>query len=135
MSQQNPLEQVVRDFIQMVQARTSSNDLDHFYHPDAKQIEYPNAIVKQTAIRSLKDLQNASERGKKVLQKEEYEIRNLYTIGETVILEATWIGTLAIPLGNIPVGGQMKAYFAQFFDFKNGRIFRQRNYDCFEPFS
>ena len=135
MNQQNPLEQVVRDFLQMVQTRTSSTELNQFYHPEAEQIEYPNAITKNTVIRTLKDLQDASERGKKVLQQEEYEIRNLHTIGETVILEAIWIGTLAIPLGNIHIGGQMKAYFAQFFDFKDGKIFRQRNYDCFEPFS
>src|SRR5262249_34408979 len=108
---------------------------NRFYHPDVEQIEYPNAITRQTAVRTLQDLQAASERGKNVLQKEEYEIVKLYSFGETVILEAIWKGTLAIPLGNIPVGGQMKAYFAQFFEFKDGKIYRQRNYDCFEPFN
>jgi hypothetical protein len=52
-----------------------------------------------------------------------------------VIIEAIWTGTLAIPLGNIPIGGQMKAWFAQFYEFKDGKIIKQRNYDCFEPFN
>lgn len=28
----------------------------------------------------------------------------------------------------------MKAYFAQFYEFKDDKIIHQRNYDCFEPF-
>ena len=43
--------------------------------------------------------------------------------------------SLAVPLGSIPVGGEMKAHFAHFYEFKDGKIFKQRNYDCFEPFS
>jgi ketosteroid isomerase-like protein len=57
-----------------------------------------------------------------------------YTIGNSVIIEAVWTGTLAMPLGSIPIGGQLKANFAQFFEFADGKIIRQRNYDCFEPF-
>jgi ketosteroid isomerase-like protein len=70
-----------------------------------------------------------------VLQKEKYDIVKSYTIGNTVIIEAVWTGTLAIPLGNIPIGGEMKAYFAQFYEFQDGKIIKQRNYDCFEPFN
>lgn len=29
----------------------------------------------------------------------------------------------------------MVAHYAQFFEFKDGKIFRQRNYDYFEPFA
>jgi hypothetical protein len=45
-----------------------------------------------------------------------------------------WTGTLALPIGQIPIGGHMKANFARFYEFENGKIRRQRNYDCFEPF-
>lgn len=128
-------EQIVIDYLKMVEQRTSAEELDRFYHEDVQQIEYPNAIVKNTAIRSLQDLKAASERGKKILIKEVYEVQHLYSSGDNVILEAIWKGTLSIPLGNIPAGGEMTAYFAQFFQFKDGKIYRQRNYDCFEPFN
>jgi ketosteroid isomerase-like protein len=45
-----------------------------------------------------------------------------------------WVGTLAVSLGAIPAGGEMRAHFAVFLEFRDGRIHRQRNYDCFEPF-
>ena len=122
------------DFIKAVENRSSGAELWHFYHPDIEQTEYPNTFVKNTVVRKLNDLYEASQRGKKVLQKEEFKVIHSYAQGDTVIIEAVWKGTLAIPVGNTPAGGEMTAYFAQFFEFRDGKIYRQRNYDCFEPF-
>jgi ketosteroid isomerase-like protein len=127
-------EKRVLDFLKMVEQRTFATEFDQFYHADVEQIEFPNAITKNTATRTLADLKAASERGSKVMTKEEYEVKNLLSIGDTVILECIWCGTLAIPLGTIPIGGQMTAHFAQIFEFADGKIIRQRNYDCFDPF-
>lgn len=127
-------EKMVLAFLKMLEARSSSEELVDFYHPDVEQIEYPNAIVKNTAIRDLVALKEGAERGRKIMSKEEYEVKKLYSIGEVVILEAIWKGTVSVPIGNLPIGGQITAYFAQFFEFKDGKIYRQRNYDCFEPF-
>ena len=44
-----------------------------------------------------------------------------------------WTGTLAVPVGALPVGGQMRARFAQFYELRDGKIVAQRNYDCFDP--
>jgi ketosteroid isomerase-like protein len=51
-----------------------------------------------------------------------------------VALEVRWSGTLAVPVGSFPAGGEMRARFAVFLDFRDGKIVAQRNYDCFEPF-
>ena len=132
---QTDLKAIVHNYLSVLQSRETSTELDQFYHPDVIQIEYPNALTKNLTSRSLQDLKAASERGLNVLQKETYEIINSYEHGNTVIVEVIWTGTLNIALGNIPVGGQMKAWFAQFFDFEGDKIIRQRNYDCFEPFN
>jgi len=129
------LTEIAAQFIKTLQNRNSAEELIPFYHEDVEQIEFPNTVTKNKAIRNLEDLKLASERGKKVMQKEELEIIKSYTFGNTVIIEALWIGTLAVPIGNIPIGGQMKAYFAQFYEFKDNKIIKQRNYDCFEPFN
>ena len=50
------------------------------------------------------------------------------------MIEAVWTAELAIPLGKLAPGDQMKAWFAQVYEFREGKIFAQRNYDCFEPF-
>lgn len=54
--------------------------------------------------------------------------------GVRVALEVQWSGTLAIPFGSLPAGGQMRARFGVFLDFRDGLIGAQRNYDCFDPF-
>ncbi|TDW47838.1 hypothetical protein EV144_104124 [Flavobacterium sp. 270] len=129
------LNKIAEQFIKTLQNRNTTEELIQFYHKDIEQIEFPNTLTKNIAIRNLEDLKLASERGKKVLQKEEYEIIKSYTFENTVIIEALWTGTLAVPIGSIPKGGQMKAYFAQFYEFKDNKIIKQRNYDCFEPFN
>ena len=47
---------------------------------------------------------------------------------DTVILEVVWIGTLALSIGTLDPGSEMRAQFAMFLDFRDGRIVRQRNY-------
>lgn len=61
-----------------------------------------------------------------------YKITNEIAEGDRVALEVEWVGTLAVPLGSLPIGGQMKAFFAVFPEFRQGKIIMQRNHDCFE---
>ena len=35
--------------------------------------------------------------------------------------------------GTLKLGDQLRARFAQVFEFKDGLIWRQRNYNCFDP--
>lgn len=134
-NKQLDLIQVTKDFIKTLETRNSPEEIAAFYHPDVSHTEYPNAVTKNTATRNLQDLKDASQKGKQLMQKERYEIVKLYSFENTVVLEAIWTGTLAIPVGKLPAGGEMKAHFAQFFEFQDGKIIRQRNYDCFEPFT
>ena len=130
----NSNEEAVRQFIQAIEQRKEVATLQSFYHPDIGQIEFPNLLTGKTVSRTLNDITTAFEKGKQVLQSEKYVIEKLYTAGDAVILEATWTGVLAIPIGKLPKGGEMKAYFAQIYEFAEGKIVKQRNYDCFEPF-
>jgi ketosteroid isomerase-like protein len=62
-----------------------------------------------------------------------YKIMHEIADGYRVAMEIAWAGGLAVPFGSVPAGGQMKAHFAVFLEFGGGKIVRQRNYDCFEP--
>jgi len=110
----------------------SGDELDDWYAPDAEQIEYPNLYMPKGAVRNLDELKQASIAGSKLMKKQEFILKHAHLSGATVILELVWVATLAMPAGPIPAGGQMKAHFAQFLEFKKGKIFRQRTYDCFE---
>ena len=63
---------------------------------------------------------------------QKYLITNEMAEGEQAALEVEWTGTLAVSFRSLPSGSQRKAYFAMFLEFEEGKIVRQRNYDCFE---
>ncbi|ADY56618.1 hypothetical protein Sgly_2330 [Syntrophobotulus glycolicus DSM 8271] len=132
MSKDN-LELAVR-FMKAVGDGKSGEELNEFYDESAVQIEYPNLLTKRLIERNLHEIKDASISGKKVIANQRYEIVKSFSIGDTVIIEAIWSGELSIPLGKLKAGDEMKAYFAQFFQFKNHKIVKQRNYDCFENF-
>ena len=120
-------------FLRALEAGAYGDELDAFYDPEIEQTEYPNAITKQVTVRQLGVLKAASLLARKIISGQRFEVVRAYEAGDTVILEVTWAATAAVPLGTVPAGGEMKAYFTQFFEYRNGKIFRQRNYDCFEP--
>jgi ketosteroid isomerase-like protein len=104
-----------------------------FCADDVVQIEFPNRLVPNGATRDLAALRDAAERGRKVMTAQRFEVVNAIASGEQVAVEAMWTGTLAVPLGSIPAGGEMRARFAIFLTYRDGKIVRQHNYDCFDP--
>jgi ketosteroid isomerase-like protein len=100
--------------------------------PSPTSADAPASFGYQPAARDTE--REAAERGRKVLRGQRYEVQKAYAVGDTVILEVLWVGTLAVPVGELPAGGEMRAHFAVFLEIRDGLIYRQRNYDCFEPF-
>jgi ketosteroid isomerase-like protein len=104
-----------------------------FFAEDVVQEEFPNRLTPKGARRDLAALKEAGERGRKVISAQRYEVLNAIASGDQVALEVQWTGVLAIPFESIPVGGEMRARFGVFLEFRESKIVRQRNYDCFEP--
>ena len=75
----------------------------------------------------------AFEKGRKLLSSQSYEIKNCVVNDDKVALEVLWTGKLAISFGSLAAGSEMRAHSAMFFEFADGKIVSQRNYDCFEP--
>jgi len=123
----------VKSYLAALEAGAVGDDLARFFDPDVVQEELPNRLVPSGARRDLAALLEGAARGQQVMMKQRYELLGAVEQGETVALEVRWTGTLAIPLGTLPPGGEMRARFALFIEFRAGRIFRQRNYDCFDP--
>jgi ketosteroid isomerase-like protein len=123
---------LARRFVEAVE-RGASDEVAAMLADDVQQEEFPNRLLPNGATRDLVAIREAGERGKRVVARQRYEVLNAVAAGERVALEVHWTGTLAMPFGSIPAGGEMRARFAIFFDFKDGKIWRFRNYDCFEP--
>ncbi|MFA5761247.1 MAG: nuclear transport factor 2 family protein [Dehalococcoidales bacterium] len=125
---------IVTEFLKALSDGKSGDELKQFYDEEVVQTEYPNLLTGKTIARNLVEILEASVRGKQVITGQNYEITKSYAVDDNVIIEAIWTGVLAIPLGKLAAGDEMKAYFSQIYEFKNGKIIKQRNYDCFEKF-
>jgi len=133
MSPETDLIALVRRYFDAIENGAQGESLQ-FFAEDVVQEEFPNRLVPAGATRDLAALKEAAERGRKVVTSQRFEIVNALASGNQVAVETIWTGTLAVPFGSIPAGGEMRARFAIFLELRDGRIVRQRNYDCFDPF-
>jgi ketosteroid isomerase-like protein len=133
MSTQFDLLSFVQRYLTAIEQGVTGEALAEFYTPDVLQEEYPNRLLPNGAQRDKSALLEAALRGQQVMTGQRYEILNAIVSGNQVALEVQWTGTLTIPFGSIPSGGQMRARSAMFLELRDRKIARQRNYDCFEP--
>ncbi|MFE0103705.1 nuclear transport factor 2 family protein [Streptomyces sp. NPDC059009] len=108
-------------------------ELARFFHADAVQHEFPNALFPDGVRRDLSAVLESAERGRGVISHQRFEVHNAVASGDQVALEVTWTGTLAVGLGGLPAGRVLRAHIAVFLEFRDGRIVSQRNYDCYDP--
>ena len=123
---------IVRSYLRAIERGETGEGLGQFFAPDVIFEEFPNRLTPVGKKRDLAQGLAGAEKGKKLMTRQIYRITHEITDGDRVALEVEWEGTLAVPFGSIPAGGQMRAFFAMFQEFREGRIVRQRNYDCFE---
>lgn len=126
--------QTARRYLEAIARGAPWEEMTAFFTEDVVQEEFPNRLVPGGARRSLRDMEEASARGRTVVAAQRYDVRNVVAGGDQVALEVLWTGTLTVPVGSIPAGGDMVAHFGVFLEFRGGRIAAQRNYDCFDPF-
>jgi ketosteroid isomerase-like protein len=131
---ESPHVATARRYLASIEDGTLAATYSAFFTPDFAQEEFPNRLTPGGARRDLAAVREAAERGKQVVTSQRYQVLNSVASGETVALEVQWSATLAVPVGTLPAGGEMRARFAVFLEFRDGKIARQRNYDCFDPF-
>ena len=124
---------LVREYLSALQAGETGEALRRFFTEDVLQIELPNRLNPKGQESDLIGMLERSVRGSKVLLRQTYEIVSEVAQGNRVAVEAVWTGVLTVPFGSLPAGQEMKAHFAIFFQFHDGKIQLQRNYDCFLP--
>jgi ketosteroid isomerase-like protein len=105
----------------------------HLFSPDAVLEQLPNRIYPNGINSGVATMAEAFEKGRKLMSSQSYELKSWVADGDRLSVEVLWTGTLAVPFGSLAAGSQMRAHSAMFFQFKDGKIVSQRNYDCFEP--
>ena len=123
--------EIARKYLQAIE-RGETGDNSAAFFCFRRSPQFPNRVTPLGKRRNLAEALEGAERGKKAMSRQIYKIKQEIAHDDSVALEVEWVGTLAVPFGSIPEGGQMKAFLAVFLDFRDGKIFKQRNYDCYE---
>jgi ketosteroid isomerase-like protein len=122
-----------RRYLEAIERGATGDELAQFFTSDAVQEEFPNRLMPQGARRDLAAILDAAARGRKAMSSQSFRILHAVSEGNSLALEVEWTGTVAVPFGDLPAGGKMRARFAVFLEYRDGKIAAQRNYDCFEP--
>jgi ketosteroid isomerase-like protein len=125
--------ELTRRYFAALAAGATGQTLAAFYAPEVVQEEFPNRLNPHGARRDLAGILDAAERGQQVMASQHYEILHAVADGDRVAVVFRWSGPLAVPVGSLPAGAEMRGRFACFLEFRAGRIVAQRKYDCFEP--
>ncbi len=125
--------EIARRYLKAIEQGATGATLARFFAPNVVMELFPNRLAPQGSRSGLAEMLEAAEGGQKALSSQHYEIKHDVASGDTVALEVLWVGTLAISIAGLSPGSQMRAHFAVFLEFRDGKILAQRNYDCFDP--
>lgn len=120
-------------YLQALENNADRATLAQFFDPALVQEEFPNQLNPNGGRSDYATMLQRAEQGKQLLVSQQYTVTNALESGNFVVLEVIWTATLAVRAPALPADGQMRAHFAVFLEFRDGKIVAQRNYDCFDP--
>jgi ketosteroid isomerase-like protein len=129
----NKIDQIKKYFQLQQWFNTDLNEFKAVFHQGIELIEFPNLIIPITRKRTFANLLESTESGKKMLAFQHFEPVHFFESGDTVIAEYIWTGELKQKAGRLKQGQVLKAHICSIFEFREEKIYRQRNYDCYEP--
>jgi ketosteroid isomerase-like protein len=124
---------IARRYLEAIESGAEGGALAEFFTKDVIQEEFPNRLSPIGQHRNLQALLDSARKGKKIISHQKYDVLNAIADGDRVALEVFWSGLLAVPLEGLPSNSQLRAHVSIFFEFRDGKIARQHNYDCFDP--
>ena len=122
----------IRHYLTAIEGGTFT-DIENLFTSDVIVEQLPNRIYPHGLRADRLHMSETFAKGRTLLSSQAYEIKNAIAEGNVVSVEVLWTGTLAIAFGSLSAGTQMRCHSAMFFEFRDGKIASQRNYDCFEP--
>lgn len=125
--------ETAKRYLQALESNADRETLAQFFDPSLIQEEFPNRLNPNGGRSDYATMLQRAEQGKQLLVSQQYAITNALESNNMVVMEIIWTATLAVRAPSLPADGQMRAHFAVFLEFHNGKIIAQRNYDCFDP--
>ena len=97
---------IARRYLQALEMGETAAAFKEFLAPDVVLEEFPNLLTPLGKKRDLAAALEGAERGKEVMSRQMYKIKQEIDDHDRVALEVEWVGTLAVPFGSIPAGGR-----------------------------
>jgi ketosteroid isomerase-like protein len=98
--------------------------VDALLHADAEVLEHPNRLNPTGKRYDRAALRAAGERGKALMSRQRYDVRGLLVDGDRAAAQIAWTGVLA-------TGAEMQAEICSIIELRDGKVWRQEQYDCF----
>jgi ketosteroid isomerase-like protein len=124
---------IARRYLEALENGVGGEALADFFTKDVVQEEFPNRLSPIGAHRDLSSILEAARKGKKVMRAQKFDVLSSIADGDLVAMEVFWSGYLAVPVDSLPADSEMRAHFSVWLEFRDGKICRQHNYDCFDP--
>lgn len=121
---------IVTAYIAAIEAQDTAA-VDRLLHPEVENLEHPNRLQPAGRRYDLAAMRAAGERGKAVMASQRFEIRGMIVEGARAAVQIAWSGTLAVAAGPLPAGHVMRAQICSIIELKDGKVWRQEQYDCF----
>jgi ketosteroid isomerase-like protein len=124
---------IARRYLDALETAVGGESLAEFFTKDVVQEEFPNRLSPIGSHRDLAGILEAAKKGKRVMRAQKFEILNSISDGDVIAMEVFWSGYLAVAVDTLPANSEMRAHFSMWLEFRDGKICRQHNYDCFDP--
>jgi predicted ester cyclase len=121
--------EIVTAYIRAIEAM--SDEAEQYMHPGIENVEHPNKLFPAGKRYDLAALREAAARGKAVMASQRYEIRQMLVEGDRAAVLIAWSGTLSVAYGPLPVGHVMRAEICSIIELRDGKVWRQEQYDCY----
>ena len=124
---------IARCYLEAIENGAEAGALAEFFTEDVVQEEFPNRLSPIGTHRDLKAVLASARKGKQIIRRQRFDVLNSIVDGDNVALEVLWSGLLAAPVDSLPADSELRAHVSIFLEFRDGKICRQHNYDCFDP--
>ncbi len=115
--------ELVTTYLRAVEAHRL-DEVSALLHDDVEVVEHPNKLNPAGKRYDKAAIRAAGERGAALMASERYEIRQLIVEGERAAALIDWTGELT-------TGQVMRAQICSVITVRDGRVWRQEQYDCF----
>ena len=125
--------ELLKQYLAALERGVTGAELAEFFTADAREQGLPNPFSPRGDDRPLVEMLAAAERGRQLFRAQSYELLSAVATAQWAAIEVLWIGTLAVAIDKLPVGSQLRARVALFFEIRDGRIALVRHYDSYAP--